>query len=172
MSKSVALFREIVNKYHPTFSSQDWLDQFVQHPKIFNIEHLVELTMAHVGGYDFVDAAHYDFSDGTECKTASVALNTTTPNSRNIYRVEISNVVSSGGTVKTGSLRTVLYNPHLDAVRYYFIPGDELMNISINYHPTRKIGRIFATWNIKKDCILKLDRYRVGDFVQLATHPS
>ena len=70
--KTITLFRDIVHRYHPEFKSKSMLKLVEKHPKIFNIGHLIELTMAEVGGYDVVDAHGYDFSDGTECKTASV----------------------------------------------------------------------------------------------------
>ena len=167
MCKNRTLFRQIVNQYHPDFSSKQLLAQVEKHPKIFNIEHLIELTMAYVGGYDFIDADHCDFSDGSECKTGSVSPNPVKPG-RNSYKLEISNVVSPGGAMKSGDVRVVLYNPHTKSASYYFIPQDKLESLGINRHPTTGIGRIFATWNRVTGSIPKLDRYQVSSFSELA----
>ena len=167
MCKNKTLFRNIVNKYHPDFKSKSLLKQVEKHPSIFNIEHLIELTMAEIGGYKFIDADHCDFSDGTECKTGSVSPNPTKPG-RNSYRLEISNVVSQAGNIKEGDVRVVIYNPHTNSQTYYYIPQEDLTKIGINYHPTTGIGRIFATWNSKKNTISKLDKYEVESFEELA----
>jgi hypothetical protein len=167
MCKTKTLFRQIVGKYHPAFANDNIAEQVKQHPKIFNIEHLIELTMAHVGGYKFVDADHCDFSDGSECKTASV-YPSPLKKGGNSYRVEISNVVSSGGRIKSGDIRFVLYNPHNNSVSYYFVPQDKIQSLGINYHPTTGIGRVFATWHKITNRINKLDSYRVDSFEDLA----
>lgn len=168
MCKTKTLFRQIVSKYNPAFAANGIAEQVNRHPKIFNIEHLVELTMAHVGGYEFVDAAHCDFSDGSECKTGSVSPSPSTK-SGNSYRVEISNIVSPGGKIKSGDIRFVLYNPHNNSVSYYFVPQNMIESLGINYHPTTGIGRIFATWHKITNRINKLDAYQVDNFEALAT---
>ena len=61
MCKNTVLFEDIVTKYHPVFQDKNIARLVKKHPAIFSIEHLIELTMAEVGGYDFVDAAHCDF---------------------------------------------------------------------------------------------------------------
>lgn len=167
MCKTITLFKEIVNKYHPNFLGKEKLKEIKLFPKIYNIEHLIELTMAHVGGYEFTDSSHFDFSDGSECKTASIRLNPTAPG-RNTYKVEISNIVSPGGTQKSGNVRVVVYNPHDSSVKYYFIPNNMIESLGINYHPTTNVGRVFATWNSIKNSIPKLDAYEVKTFKELA----
>lgn len=167
MCKTTVLFEDIVTKYHPVFQDKNIARLVKKHPAIFSIEHLIELTMAEVGGYDFVDAAHCDFSDGTECKTSSVSPNPV-KNGHSSYRLEISNVVSPGGSMKTGDVRCVVYNPHTKDASYFYIPVGDLADVGINYHPTTGIGRIFATWNCKTNKIPKLEKYRVSDFTTLA----
>tara|TARA_B100000900_G_C20245868_1_gene579858 strand:- start:69 stop:599 length:531 start_codon:yes stop_codon:yes gene_type:complete len=167
MCKNKTLFRNIVNKYHPDFKSKSILKQVEKHPLIFNIEHLIELTMAEVGGYEFVDADHCDFSDGTECKTGSIRQSLYGQR-KNTYSLEISNIVSPGGNIKEGDVRVVIYNPHTDSQTYYYIPQEDLTKIGINYHPTTGVGRIFASWNSKKNTIRKLDKYEVESFEDLA----
>lgn len=168
MCKTKTLFRNIVNKYHPDFKSKRMLDQVEKNPQIFNIEHLIELTMAEVGGYKFIDADHCDFDDGTECKTGSISPNPVKAG-RNTYRLEISNIVSPGGHIKEGDVRVVIYNPHTKSQTYYYIPQNELESVGINYHPTTGIGRIFATWNCITNKIPKLEPYKVDSFEELAS---
>lgn len=168
MCKTKLLFKEIVNKHHKDFSDEKILAQVEMHPKIFNIEHLIELTMAYIGGYNFIDAAHCDFDDGTECKTASVGPNPT-GKGRNSYRVEISNIITPGGNMKTGDVRCVVYNPHTTDIEYFYIPVSALDNeIRINRHPTTGTGRIIATWNRNTKRIAMLEPYRVETFEKLA----
>lgn len=168
MCKTRTLFRNIVNKFHPDFSSASLRSQVEKNPKIFNIEHLIELTMAHVGGYDFTNAEHSDFSDGTECKTGSIRPSPSKAGGKS-YGLEISSIVSAGGTIKAGDVRAVIYNPHTGSQTYYYIPQNKLTDLSINYHPTTGIGRIFATWNSVTNKIPKLENYKVDSFEELAT---
>lgn len=171
MCKTTTLFNDVVREYNTTFSMPEIWQAVEKHPNIFNIEHLVELTMAEVGGYEFIDAEHCDFSDGSECKTGSIGLKPTKPGC-NTYRWEISNVISSGGQIKSGPIRLVLYNPHTKTCSYYFIPQTKLESLGINVHPTTKIGRIFGTWNIKTGRIPKLEKYELPDFSLLAKMPA
>lgn len=168
MNKITTLFEQIVHKYHPDFKSPALLHQVRQHPRIFNIEHLIELTMAEVGGYKFIDAEHCDFDDGTECKTGSVSPNPV-KFGYSSHRLEISNVISSGGKIKSGDIRIVLYNPVKGGVDYFYIPQYRLASIGINRHPTTKMGRIFASYNREKDYIPKLEPFRCKTFLEVAT---
>lgn len=167
INKTIVLFEKVVKQHNPLFKGRNILTQVRKYPKIFNIEHLIELTMAQLGGYEFVDGAHCDFSDGSECKTCSVHFNPTTPKS-NTHRLEISGVVSPGGIKKSGPLRIVLYNPCNSSVSYYFVPNDKIESLGINYHPTTNSGRVFASWNRVTNRIPKLDSYQVDTFEDLA----
>lgn len=171
MTKTLTMFREVVKEYNTTFNMEEIWKTVQKYPNIFNIEHLVELTMAETGGYEFIDAEHCDFSDGSECKTGSISPNSTKPG-MNTYRWEISNVVSSGGTIKSGPIRLVLYNPHTDKCTYYFIPETKIESLGINYHPTTKMGRIFGTWNKRTNRIPKLDNYELPSFSLVAKMPA
>lgn len=171
MCKTITMFKDIVREYNTTFNMPEIWQAVEKHPKIFNIEHLVELTMAEVGGYEFIDAEHCDFSDGSESKTSSVSPNPTSAG-RNTYRWEISNVISSGGKSKSGPIRLVLYNPHTEQCTYYFIPETQFENLGINVHPTTNVGRIFGTWNSKTNRIGKLVDFELPNFETLARMPA
>ncbi|MDC0863057.1 hypothetical protein OAP74_01125, partial [bacterium] len=64
MNKNTTFLKNIIFKYlpenFPTATSQKLALQF---PQAYNVEHLTEIALAKVGGYDFVDASGYDFSD-------------------------------------------------------------------------------------------------------------
>lgn len=168
-SKDHLVLTEIIFKYHPLFVNNLQLQKAaLENPDIFRIERLVEHTMAFVGGYNFIDGAHCDFDDGSECKTASVRPSPNKPSATS-YALEISNVISSGGYAKTGPIRVVLYNPHIYELKYYYLPAQSIHNIGVNIHPTTKTGRIFATWNSSTNTCKKLDYYEVDTFIALAT---
>ena len=166
--KTITLFRDIVHRYHPEFKSKSMLKLVKKHPKIFNIAHLIELTMAEVGGYDVVDQVGYDFSDGTECKTASV-----TPTALIIrgvrmptYKVIISGVAHPNTrSMKTGDIRLVVYNPHTTSAMFYYLPH----KIYKDWYITKRTGVLQATWHRTRNLIKKWDSYRVDAFEQLAT---
>lgn len=166
-SKANLIFSDIIFKHNNVFKNNPDLQALaINHPEIFNIERLVELTMAEVGKYNYIDGDHCDFDDGSECKTASVRP--TSKGSSNSYQLEISNVVSTGGNAKTGAIRVVLYNPHTYKLKYYYLPENAIHNIGINYHGTTNSGRVFATWNKLTDTCRKLDKYEVASFETLA----
>lgn len=168
-SKEHLILTEIIFKHHPLFKNNSNLQKFaLENTDVFRIERLVEHTMSHVGGYKFIDGAHCDFDDGSECKTASVRPSPTTPSSVS-YTLEISNVISSGGCAKTGPIRVVLYNPHTYKLKYYYLPANIIHDIGVNIHPTTKMGRLFATWNSLTNTCKKLDSYEIDSFTELAT---
>lgn len=169
MCKASTLFNDVIAKFHPDISQDEKLKNLLSaNIGWLNIESLIEQTMAAVGGYNFVDGEHYDFSDGTECKTGSVAPNPK-KNLGITYGVKITNVQSCAGVTK-GSLRAVIYNPHTESCSYFFIPSDHLdTEIALSYingYGTTKV--LSATWNSITNKINKLERYRVKDFETLA----
>jgi hypothetical protein len=173
-SKSNLILEEVILKHNDKCKTNDSLQTFLrENIDIIKIERLVEYTMAEVGGYDFIDSSHCDFSDGTECKTASVRQNPVknTPACKS-HTIEISNVSSAGGNLKSGALRVVLYNPILYKLKYYFIPNEDILNLGYNCHPTTGIGRLYATWNSSLDECRKLDKYEVETFEALAKTPA
>jgi hypothetical protein len=168
-SKEHLILTEIIFKYHPLFVNNIELQTFaLENQDVFRIERLVEHTMAYVGGYNFINGAHCDFDDGSECKTASVRPSPNKPSTTS-YTLEISNVVSSGGCAKTGPIRVVLYNPHTYNLKYYYLPAAAIYDIGVNIHPTTNMGRLFATWNSLTGICNKLDYYEVDNFTTLAT---
>lgn len=160
--------KEVICPYHPLFSKfPDISILGSSNPELFNVEMLVEQTMAHIGSYEFINAAHADFSDESDCKTASICL-TPSREGQNTYRGRIDRVTSAGGESKRGALRCIVYNPHSHSLKYYFLPKEKWIQ-HVALHPTSKIGSIRFSYNIKNDTIVKFDGYECNSFHELAT---
>jgi hypothetical protein len=164
MTKQELLFKEIILKYHPDFRTNSQLkDLALKHPEFFNTERLVELTMAHVGGYEFLDEDGYDFSDYSDSKTASIG---------NGSVAVVGNILGRGksGEPKVGDLRVVLYNPYKARLDYYFMPkaGWE----SIREYGDANKGKLRAKYSPDLDCVYKWRQWQCPDFETLAKTPS
>lgn len=167
MSKKLLLLQDIVCNYHPRFIKDSNRKQWaLESPEDFNVERLVEQSFAAVGPYNFIDSAHCDFDDGTDSKTASIRLNPKTAGG-NSHVGEISGVTTAGGSLKLGALRTIIYNPHINKLMYYFLPRD-LWENNITYHPTSGVGKIVYSYHRPTDYIAKFDGYQCSSFEELA----
>ena len=159
--------RDIISQYHPKFKLLPELKQYgLDHPEIFNVERLIEESLADVGGYDFVDEDGRDFNDpdDSDSKTVTVVNNSKTKNNKVFI---IQNVQT-----KKGSLRVTCYNPFSNKVDCFYIPRQAVKWLKENDGAkSRESGvceRIRATWNEGKDHYNKLELYRVQNFVKLA----
>jgi hypothetical protein len=167
MSKSLVLMRDVICQYHPRFrNSQDLREYGMEDPEMFNVERLVEESLAEVGTYDFIDGVHADFTDGTDSKTASIRVNPMKPGT-NSYGGEISGVETAGGGRKQGALRCVIYNPHKDNLKYYFLPKS-WWERNITLHPSSGVGKITYTYHEPYDHIVKFHGYECANFEELA----
>lgn len=166
--KNRKILQEIISVHNTDHS-----DCLTKDPRSYNVPFLLEQTMAMVGGYEFVDAAHFDFSDGTECKSASVQANAQIKNGNetSIHSVRITNTISGAGIEKSGDLRVVLYNNVTDSLEYFFIPQRDIFQLS-TIDISNKVGNIHASYNSKTGLIPKLEKYRMPDFVSLCKHKS
>jgi hypothetical protein len=174
LSKAELILRDVICEYHPDVAGNKTVIAFLRkHVDWVNIERMVEETMAYVGGYDFVDEAHYDFSDGSDSKTASVQPNPRTRYGQATtgYYCEITGIGNTGenSKVKSGDLRVVVYNPHKQRLEYYFIPHSDMLKM-MRYQNSGY--RITTTWNGKWDRNMKLDQFKVDSFEELATTPA
>ena len=169
MSKSLVLMRDVICVYHPRFRNSPEIKRFgLECPDHFNVEKLVEESLAAVGPYYFVDEDHYDFSDFTDAKTASIRLNPKKAGC-NTFQGEISGVQTAGGGQKYGALRCIIYNPHKPdgGLKYYFLPPSFWKNY-ITIHPTSKTGKVEYTYNRVHDKIIKFQGYECVNFEELA----
>jgi hypothetical protein len=165
MSKHLLFMEQIVCNYHPEFKNSKDLQMYgKKHADIFNIERLIEETLAAVGGYDFVDETGRDFNCpfNSDSKTVSVV------NNGNCLIMIIQSVEN-----KIGSLRVTIYNPFKEAIDYMYIPKHAVRMLMENSGTTGNESgfkqRIRATWSPKSDSYNKLEKYRVKSFVELAT---
>ncbi len=111
--------------------------------------------------YEFVDEAHYDFSDGTEAKTASVSSNPV-GGKGNSYKGAITNVADYKGVYKTGDLRVAVYNAPAERVDFFLIPAEDIPKLSTDPFYTGKLAAIDFTYNLKKDTYgPKIAKYQV-----------
>lgn len=162
---------EIVVKYHPVFVQDSELQiRGLVYPDMFNVERLVEESMAHVSGIQILGQSYSDYSDWSDCKTASIRLTPSSPGA-NTYRGEISGVTRPSGGGKIGALRCTIYNPHRERIRYYYLPKS-MWQECITVHPTSGIGKIRYTYNSTTDCIGRFRDYECGSFIELALAKS
>jgi len=157
MSKSLVLMRDVVCVYHPQFSkSKDLREYGMNHPDIFNIERLVEESLAAIGPYEFVDEAGYDYSDYSDSKTATVAI--------------YDNVLAIGSVEsKIGALRVTIYNPHKESLDYMFMPFKDWTKYKeCSYGKSEHKERLRTRWNQKSDHYNSFEEFRVKTFEELA----
>jgi hypothetical protein len=167
MSKFEVLMREVVVPYHPVFKKTPELCGIgLEFPHYFNVEGLVEECLAAEGDYSLVRGDHHDFSDGSDCKTASIRPTPIRPGSSS-YKGEISGVQTASGSAKMGALRCVIYNPHAQDLLYYYLPNS-FWTTTILRHPTSGIGKIVFNYNEASDYIQKFKDYQCYSFEELA----
>ena len=157
MSKSLVFMRDVICRYHPSFKSSSDLQKFgLEMPERFNIEHLIEETLAAIGPYQFVDEEGYDFTDLSDSKTTTINANT---------RV---GTVSSVET-KIGALRITAYNPFKDAADFFYVSKRDLQYVkSPCYGVNSHKERILFTYSTKGDTYGMFEDYRVETFGELA----
>jgi len=112
------------------------------------------------GKYEFVDAHGYDFSDGTEAKTASVSESLINPNGCT-YKGRITNTGTCHEKYKTGDLRVAVYNPIAVRVDYLYIPAKDIPDLSGKAYSGTDPAIDF-TYNADYDSYPKLDKYLVS----------
>lgn len=156
MSKNLVLMRDVVCIYHPEFKiSRDLRAYGMKHCDIFNIERLIEESLAAVGPYEFVDKEGYDFTDLSDSKTTTINLKT---------RVA---TISSVET-KIGALRITAFNPLKDSADYFYVSKRDVKYVKRPcYGNDSHKERIQFTYGKKGDYGMFED-YRVGSFADLA----
>ena len=149
--------RDVICIYHPEFrKSRDLQSYGLKHPDIFNVERLIEESLAAVGNYLLVDREGYDFSDYSDSKTTTVNLNSR---------------VGTVGSVETkiGALRITAYNPFKNAADYFFVSRQDLKYVkSPCYGVNDHKERIKFTYSKKSDSYGMFEDYRVDNFKELA----
>jgi hypothetical protein len=129
----------------------------------YNVERIVERTMAHLGGYEFVDAHGYDNTDYSETKTGTIRRHDSMATITNITTVH-------KDTPKVGDIRAVFYNEFTGQLDYYFLPKAGWEAIREYGASNKNILR--ARYNHILDVIPKWKAWRVPDFESLALTPA
>ena len=157
MSKSLVLMRDVICIYHPEFrASKDLRTYGMKHPDIFNVERLIEESLAAVGPYEFVDKEGYDFTDLSDSKTTTINANT---------RV---GTISSVET-KIGALRITAYNPFKESADYFYVSKRDVKYVkSPCYGNNDHKERILFKYSTKGDAYGMFEDYRVKSFEDLA----
>jgi hypothetical protein len=157
MSKSLVLMRDVICIYHPEFRvSKDLRAYGIKHPDIFNVERLIEESLAAVGPYKFVDEEGYDFTDLSDSKTTTINANT---------RVA---TISSVET-KIGALRITAYNPFKETADYFYVSKRDMKYVkSPCYGVNDHKERILFAYSKKGDAYGMFEDYRVKNFEELA----
>jgi hypothetical protein len=160
MCKNLVLLRDVINVYHPTFSTNKQLQKYaLESPTAFNVERLIEECLAHVGGYDFVNEEGRDFNDTTNSDSKTLTVN---PAKR---RAELGSIAN-----KIGSLRITIYNPHKDNVDYMYMTYEEWNYFKVACHGKNQEDktRLLMSWS-RNGHYNQFERFRVADFIELAT---
>ena len=158
LTKNEVLMRDVIIKYHPEFrKSASLREQGMKHPDMFNIEYLVEQSLAAVGPYEFVDEAGYDFTDFSDSKTVTVNAKT-------------GNTCIRSVEAKIGALRIVAFNAITGETDYFFVPKNEVKKIKKPSSGKKSVGKekIEFTYSTYSVGYGKFDQYRVSTFKDLA----
>lgn len=157
MSRELTLMRDVICQYHPDFVVSRDLRRFgLKNPTIFNVERLIEESLAAVGNMRFVDAEGYDFEpDYSDSKTCTVNART---------RVGQINSVEA----KVGALRVTVYNPVRSGLDYFYIPKRDVQRVKKPcYGISEHKERIQFTYSVKGNYGTLAD-FQVRDFVELS----
>lgn len=158
MSKNLVLMRDVVCVYHPEFRvSKDLRRYGLKYPDIFNVERLIEESLAAVGPYELVDREGYDFTDLSDSKTTTINASTR---------------VGTIGSVETkiGALRITAYNPFKESADFFYVSKRDVKYVkSPCYGNNDHKERIVFTYSKKGDTYNMFEDYRVKSFQELAT---
>ena len=145
--------------------------------EVIDVHRGVELAMAELGGYEFTDDDHCDFSDGTECKTVGIKLKKSTTSDGYSFGYQVTNVVTAAGSPKSGDIRLVMVNVFNESVRYFFLPKNVWDGKEKMWRQSEGFkGTITGTWTKVGGFLTtpteNLDDYEVDSFETLAKMKS
>ena len=163
MNKQQRILIDIAHKYLPEYQDPKFLPQFECRWRHYNVEHIVEDAMAHVGGYEYINEDHYDNSDYSETKTGTLRTHDST--------ATITNIVSDkGNKAKVGDIRAVIFNEYTGQLEYFFLPKAEWEALREYGDANKRILR--ARYNANTGKIIRWERFRVPNFETLAKQPA
>ena len=158
MSKNHVLMRDVICLYHPEFkSSSDLRTCGMKYPELFNIERLIEESLAAVGPYSFVNQSGYDFSDFSDSKTVTVNANS--------RYAEITGVEN-----KIGALRITAYNPFTQSVDFFYVPKSKMSFVKLPcYGKNSHKERLRFSYCLDRTYGY-MEQLRESNFINLATN--
>jgi hypothetical protein len=163
LNKHQRILQDIAHRHLPEYGTQVSLPALLSNWRHYNVEHIVEDAMARVGGYEYVNADHYDNSDYSETKTGTLRKHDKT--------VSISNIISRyTSTPKAGDIRAVIFNEFTTLLEYFFMPKAGWESIREYGDANKDILR--AKYNPNTGIINKWEQFRVPDFETLAKMPA
>jgi hypothetical protein len=160
LNKHQLILRDIAAEYLPEYQGKT--QELLKNWRHYNVEHIVEDAVCRVGGLVFVDEHHWDNSDYSDTKTATIGWGGVAC---------VNGILSDKGHVpKAGDLRVVVYNPYYTRLDYYFIPkaGWE----SIREYGAANCDKLRAKYSWEFDRIHKWHQWQVKDFETLAKTPA
>ena len=163
MNKQQRILIDIAHEHLPEYQDPKFLPQFQSRWRHYNVEHIVEDAMAHVGGYEYVNEKHYDNTDYSETKTGTLRTHDSI--------ATITNIVSDrGNKAKVGDIRAVIYNEYTEQLEYFFMPKAKWELLREHGNSNKRILR--AKYNPATGKIAKWEQFRVKDFETLAKTPA
>jgi len=163
MNKHQRILSEIAHIHLTEYSSRKQLDIMLSNWRHYNVEHIVEVAIARVGGYKFVDENHYDNSDYSETKTGTCRIHDS--------MAAIGNIISKrGGIPKLGDIRAVIYNEFTTELEYFFMPKADWEDMREYGNANKNILR--ARYNAYNGKYNKWEQFRVESFEKLARKRS
>ena len=157
MSKQRTFLTQVIIPVLPElFPTEEATQYALTNPHVYNVEHLVELCLAKQGGYRFVDADGYDFTDYSDSKTTTVNDKT---------------LVMTVGSIenKIGSLRISAYNPIRERIDFFYMSHQQLRSAALPCYGKHSYKeRLLARYNAARDDYNQFEQYRVADFETLA----
>jgi len=172
-TKQQILLRDIIFKKLPGIADDILMQEYILklielYPTSVDVENLIEHSLAHKGGYEFVDEAAKDFNDKDESDSKTVSVNPKTG------RAEIIGLEN-----KIGSIRITIYNPiSPEATSFLYIPRAHLpLLIRECFGTNEGKKRLVITWSKKRPKRFKdqkigyfnmYEKFRVDTFEELA----
>jgi len=158
MNKSIMLARDIGN-YHPGFKNRYNRYILKHNPELIAYEKCIEVALVHASDGLYTHTPEYgrDFSDNSDCKTASVNEKT--------GKAEIGSIET-----KFGALRIIIWNPFTVKLDYMYIPYKDVIRLRIACYGNQSHKlRIVPTWSTKNNTYNQFQKFLLPTFKALAT---
>lgn len=176
MCKKYALIKDI-KQLHPLLRQH--VDAVNELYSLFDVTNIFEHTLADIGGYKFINAAHCDFSDDTEAKTASVTADVrNNVSSRVAFSGSITGVSNPAGVLKIGDIRLAVWNEFYNAMDYFYLPTWVWQPLCSQGGPDTlyKKGKVRIGFNSKKmeyrfssaNALYDMNQFKCNDIQDLA----